>query len=458
MHSQFRCRCLFALCCLFLSQPFSVLAGTLLRDPSGADFSRTITRAKERIYPAVVFIQCVREDFERGVRSKVTVTGSGVVISPEGRVITNWHVIERALEIRCLLNTGEHHDAQLLGSDKDTDLALLQLKSPVPLHLPCAELRTDDRLSDGDFVMAFGAPWGLNRSISFGILSCINRYLPECSEYSGWLQTDASISPGNSGGPLVDTEGRIVGLNARGGGDLGFAIPASTIRVLLPRLAANQGAAWSWTGIKLQPLRDFGRNIYFEGETGVIVSSIEEGSPAAMGGLKAMDRLLAINGHPVTALMEEHLPDVRRELALLPVGKAAILHLRREGMELDLQLSPCVKGAVSGESIDLARWDFTAKSINRHEAPDLFYVRQDGVYVEGVRHPGNASMSGLRRHDIILRVNGLEVRGLESFRELHSRSLAMIASGSTRVVLTVLRNSQQFQIAYDISRDFTASE
>jgi len=458
MHSFFRSGLLLALGWLAFCHSTLVLAGTLPSQASGLDFPRTITRAKEKIYPAVVFIQCVREDFERGVRSKVTVTGSGVVISPEGRVLTNWHVIERALEIRCLLNTGEHYEAQLLGSDKDTDLALLQLRSQSALHLPSAELRADDRMSDGDFVMAFGAPWGLNRSISFGIVSCINRYLPECSEYSGWIQTDASICPGNSGGPLVDTEGRVVGLNARGGGDLGFAIPVSTIRVLIPRLASNQGAAWSWMGIKLQPLRDFHRNIYFEGDAGAIVSASEEGSPAAEAGLKAMDLLLAVNGRPLTALMEENLPDVRRELALLPVGKVATLHLRRDGKELDLQINPRVKGSVSGESIDLARWDFTAKSINRHETPELYHVRQEGVYVEGIRYPGNASMCGLRPHDIILRVNGLEVRGIDSFRELHVRSLSMIASGSTRVVLTVLRNSQQLQIAYDISRDFTASE
>jgi len=458
MHAPLRRSLLLALSCLLLSPSQPARAGTLPLQEKGLDFPRTISRAKEKIYPSVVFIQCVKEDFERGVRSKVTVTGSGVVITPEGEVLTNWHVIERAVEIRCLLNTGQHLEASVLGSDKDTDLALLQLKGPGPLSLPCAELRKDDQLSDGDFVMAFGAPWGLNRSVSFGIISCTRRYLPDCSEYSGWIQTDASISPGNSGGPLVDTEGRVVGLNARGGGDLGFAIPVSTIRTLLPRLASGGGAAWSWSGIQLQPLRDFQRNIYFEGEAGVIVSATEESSPASEAGLKAMDRILSVNGRRVTALMEENLPEIRRELALLPVGKPAALRISREGRELDLQLSPRVKGEVSGESIELARWDFTAKSINRHETPDLFFQRQEGVYVEGVRYPGNASMSGLRPHDIIIRVNGLEVRGVRDFRELHNRSLSMIGSGSTRVVFTVLRNSQQLQIAYDISRDFTSTQ
>src|SRR5262249_49938605 len=143
--------------------------------------------------------------------------------------------------VRCLLSDGRPMNAKVLGSDKDTDLALLQLDAPTGAGpLPSAAFGDSLALKEGDFVMAMGAPWGLNRSVAIGIISCSRRYLSDISEYSLWLQTDAAINPGNSGGPLVNTDGRIVGINARGMGGwaegMGFAIPSETIGHLLPQL------------------------------------------------------------------------------------------------------------------------------------------------------------------------------------------------------------------------------
>src|SRR5205814_149670 len=130
------------------------------------------------------------------------------------------------------------------------------------------------RLAEGEFVMAMGAPWGLSRSVSIGIISCVDRYLDEASEYSLWLQTDASISPGNSGGPLVNTDGEVIGLNARGsmqGGDMGFAIPSATLKTVVPHLRDEGQVPWLYSGLKLQPLRDFNRDMYFDGDAGVVI-------------------------------------------------------------------------------------------------------------------------------------------------------------------------------------------
>ena len=199
---------------LTLCPIFVVLIGGLLAPPARAeiptatqaDFREIIKRATEEVFPAVVFIKCVREGHETGESEAFEVTGSGVAISPDGEIVTNWHVIDKAVSIRCQLADGRGFHADLLGADKSTDVALLKLRTEEPLSdLPFAQLGHAEELREGDFVMAMGAPWGLNRSVSIGIIACTRRFLPEDSEYSHWLQTDASISPGNSGGPLVNT-------------------------------------------------------------------------------------------------------------------------------------------------------------------------------------------------------------------------------------------------------------
>ncbi|MFA6289661.1 MAG: trypsin-like peptidase domain-containing protein [Opitutaceae bacterium] len=435
-----------------------MIGGTIPTEQRPDDFRRVINRAKENVFPAVVYLRCVVENFEMGKRLRHGISGSGVVISADGEVVTNWHVVENALEVRCLLNDGRAFDAEVVGSDKDTDIALVRLKLPAGEKVPFAVLTDESPLQEGDFVMALGAPWGLNRSVSFGIVACARRYLPEGSEYSTWIQTDASISPGNSGGPLVDTSGRVVGINTRGamqGGDMGFAVPAGIVKLVVPRLRAAGTAGWAWTGLQLQPLRDFQRNITFPGDSGVIVAGTDADSPAREAGLKPHDRLLAVAGQPITALMEEDLPEVRRRLALLPVGTPVPLKITRDGTELTLSLTSRAKGKVLGEELSCPRWDFTVKQVNQFEVPDLHFQLPAGLYVRGVRSPGNADGSGLRPRDLLLRINGIPVSRIEDVRKLHEESLAKLRDGGPRrLVLAVLRNGQDMQIVVDISRDY----
>jgi S1-C subfamily serine protease len=272
------------------------------------DFRKTVQNAKAKVFPAVVYIKCLREEFAGGRKTTQEVLGSGVIIDGiKGEVLTNWHVIDKAREIRCLLSDGRYFNAKKIGDDKDTDLALIQLqgipKSPKGLSaLPAAGFGESLKLKEGDFVMAMGAPFGLNRSVSIGIISCTRRYLSNSSEYSLWLQTDASINPGNSGGPLVDTDGKIIGINTRGGANMGFATPSHNILSILPQMREHGKVNWSWTGLQLQPLRNFNKNTYFDGDTGVIVSETEPDSPARRAGVQVRDRIIKLNGQPLTAL------------------------------------------------------------------------------------------------------------------------------------------------------------
>ncbi|MBN2210216.1 MAG: trypsin-like peptidase domain-containing protein [Sedimentisphaerales bacterium] len=426
---------------------------TLVGQP---DFRDVVAQSKDKVFPTVVYIKCLRESHESGKKSTEEVSGSGVIISPIGEVLTNWHVVDKAIEVRCLLHDGEAMGADVVGSDKDTDLALLKLKNVADMELPFAELGDSAKLKEGDFVMAMGAPWGLSRSVSIGIISCTRRYLPDNSEYSLWLQTDASISPGNSGGPLINTEGRVIGVNTRGvssGGDMGFAVPSETIEHIVRQLREFGKVNWSWLGLQLQPLRDFERNIYFEGDQGVIVAETDPESPARHAGVMARDRIMTIAGEPVTALTAEDLPAVRRKLGLLPKNVPVTLQLRRNNDDVVIELTPTEKGKVEGEEFDCSRWDLTVKAINRFDNPDLYFHRQKGVFIYGVEYPGNANSAGLQEKDIILKIDGEAVAILDDVKAIYPRTVENLAA-KPRLVFEVLRNGLLRVVVLDIARDY----
>jgi S1-C subfamily serine protease len=304
--------------------------------------------------------------------------------------------------------------------------------------------------------MAMGAPWGLNRSVSIGIVSCTGRYLPDHSEYSLWLQTDASVSPGTSGGPLIDTEGRVIGITTLGalvGGDMGFAIPSNTVRLLLPRLREHGEVNWSWAGVQLQPLRDFKRDIYFQWSEGVMVAGTDEESPARRAGLQPRDRIVAINGQPANALTEENLPNVRRLIGLLPKEKPAKFELMRDGKTIVVEITPREKGKVEGEELDCPRWDLTVKEINQFDNPQLYFYRKKGVFIYGVERPGNAADAGLRERDIIMQIDGREVRSLKDVKNMHEKAVDEIDQRH-RMVFTVMRNGLVNQVVLHYLRDY----
>ena len=424
------------------------------------DFREVVQSAKAKVFPAVVFIKCIRESHESGKKISQEVVGSGVLISPDGELLTNWHVVDKATEIRCLLYDGRYYTAKPVGekgTDKDTDLALIKLEMPEDADpVPFATLGDSESLKEGDFVMAMGAPWGLSRSVSIGIISCTRRFLPSNSEYSLWLQTDASISPGNSGGPLVNTAGEIIGINTRGsfiGGDMGFAIPATTIGRVVEQLRTHGKMNWSWTGLQLQALKDFNRNVYFDAETGVIVAETDPESPARRAGLKARDRIISVNGQPLTATTEEDLPMVRTYIGLLAKEQPAEIEFVRDGEIMKVTLTPREKGKVEGEEFDCPRWDMTVKAINQFDNPQLYFHRKKGVFVYGVKYPGNAQNARLSEQDIILKIEGEKVETLDGLKNIHANAIENVET-KHKMLVTVLRNGLMRQLILDFSRDY----
>ncbi len=421
-----------------------------------------IQEAKDKVFPAVVFIKPIQQEFRGGKMEKIQVFGSGAIISPEGYVVTNNHVAEKATEIRCVLSDKEEVTAKIVGLDPETDLAVIKLnladrKSKQPL--PVAEFGDSNALKVGELVMAMGAPHGFERSVSRGIVSSVERYL-DLAPYNLWIQTDAAINPGNSGGPLVDIRGRIVGINARGmrGADnLGFAIPAAVVKDVVDRILKDGKVQRAWTGLKFQALKDFRKSSYIDSKQGVLIASVDEESPGEKAKLKAGDIAVAVNGEPVRGMYETDLPAVERKFAALPIDAPVTIDVLRGGEPLAVILTPASKGKQEGEDFECKKWDMTVKEITKFSDPFLHFSRPRGVYVQGVKFAGNARSSGFANGDIITRIGDKSVESLKDVREAYDASLKQ-AKGKRKLLFCVIRSGYRRLVVLDFEKDMEKIE
>ncbi len=423
------------------------------------DFQRIIETAKRRVYPALVFVKPVQEDLSEGESRHVEVLGSGVIFRPDGYVVTNHHVAEKAKEIRCVLGDRRQVAARVVGKDKATDLAVLRLEVPPGETLPTAELGSSAALEEGQFVMALGSPYGFERSISLGIVSNARRHLdPESHPYNNWIQTDAAINPGNSGGPLVDTQGRVVGINTlviRLANNLGFANPVDVVKRVIERLMRDGRYARARHGITLRALVDYMQNTVFPGEHGVIVDDVAPDSPALAAGLVKGDRLLAVAGQATDGRYLEDLPALRTLLADLAPGEAVELAYERGGERRTATLVPEADDEGDEDGVECDRWDVTFQRISATETPTLAFHRSKGVYVLGVSEPGNADDAGLLPQDVVLTIDGREVRDLAGVRAVYE-SVLREPRPKKRVLLEVLRNGLHRWLALDYEKQYDA--
>ena len=418
------------------------------------DFRETVAASERAVFPSLVYIRVVAEGSNGGKFEKMQASGSGVLVSEDGELLTNHHVVDRATRIRCQLTDGSSYDAKVIGKDKDLDVALLKLEAPEGTRFPAARL-SERHLDIGEVVLAMGAPWGLARSVSMGIVSCNDRYLEDCGDYTLWYQTDAAISPGNSGGPLVDTHGEVVGLNARGNtqGAQGFTIPSPIIREVLPNLRTYGNAHWAWFGIDWQPLRDFEKDTAFAATEGVIVAGTDPQGPARAAGLEPNDRVTAIDGVSVTAVFREDIPALNRALALRPWDKAVRFDYVRNGVSASVTVTPQSKGDVEGKEVECKRWGFTAKEINRFDTPDLaFFAPEGGVFVSSVSWDGNADNAGMKAKDIVRKIGGKDVKDAAGLQALYDEALKNL-DAVTQVGVDVLRKGKNVHLILNYRQD-----
>jgi serine protease Do len=418
----------------------------------GGDLQRQIYTARDRVLPALVNVQPVVRDFSSGQKEKQRLTGSGVVIHTDGYVVTNYHVAGQAEEgeIFCTLWNKERVRARLVGGDPYTDLAVLQLdyddyKGDRPRPATFGDSRA---LQTGQLVMALGSPFALSRSLSFGVVSTTDRYLPSdfrlpSGERTGffntWIQTDAAINPGNSGGPLVDLSGEVVGINSRAfvlANNLAFSIPASVVREVVDAIVKQGRVERSWIGVEVQPLQELEDVFAANGNKGVLVSDVEATGPAAEAGIRPGDLVLSVDGQPVTARFDEEIPAFYKRVADLEVGRTIALQLQRDGAPLTVEVATQEYGRPSGIDFEVSRWGFAVRSITKQMALDQRLDGTDGVLVAGVRAGGPAEVAGLVPGDVVRRIDDDEVSDLERFRSVYD---TRNEANKTRVMLQVRR-------------------
>jgi serine protease Do len=264
--------------------------------------------------------------------------GTGLILSPDGEVVTNDHVIARGADVRVALPGGDERPARVIGRDADLDLALLQVEAT---DLPAATLGDSDALEVGEWVLVIGNPFGLESTVTAGIVSAVGRSSRDLGAGQGahqtFIQTDASINPGNSGGPVVNTAGQVVALataiEAPGGG-IGFAIPVNLVKEVLPRLRTEGRITRSWLGIFLQPVSaEVAARVGLEPPRGVLVSGVVDGSPAARAGLARGDVVLDLDGKPAD---DSTLP---WRVTITPPGTEVKLGVWRDGKRREVAVT-----------------------------------------------------------------------------------------------------------------------
>lgn len=395
-----------------------------------------MSRSFNQLLDAVVRIDEREVSFEGGSSRFEAGIGSGVVLSADGLVLTNAHVVgPRAVEINVTLANLERVGAKLVGWDHWTDLALLRLDSDEirrrGLKFAHAEFGDSDKLHPGETVYAVGTPYGLTRTVTRGIISNTSRYFEDDRGVSGyetgafntWLQTDAAINPGNSGGPLVNPDGKVVGISSRaylGANNLGFAIPANTAKTVVARLVRDGEITRSYIGIVPGAMQDLESFYALALNTGMLINSVDPGSPAARAGLRGGDILLAVNGQSVDGRFPEQLPPIQNLIASQPVGSTLSLSVKR-GLQAN-QYSVVTERLESsvGEEWALDRWGLSVRKVSRSYAREHQLADEAGVLVIGVQPGFPAEVAGLAKGDIVTRINQQPVTSLDVVKAAHA--------------------------------------
>ncbi|MBW2622208.1 MAG: DegQ family serine endoprotease [Deltaproteobacteria bacterium] len=348
---------------------------------------------------------------ERRVRS----LGSGFIIDPKGYIITNNHVIENAEEITVRLANEKEYKAKIIGRDPTTDLALLKINDKG--NLPFIRLGDSEKVQVGDWVVAIGNPFGLDHTVTAGIISAKGRVIG-AGPYDDFIQTDATINPGNSGGPLLNLKGEVIGINAMissVGQGIGFAIPADMAKGVVAQLKEKGKVTRGWLGVVFQEVTpELAKSFNLKDRSGALISDVLPDGPAKKSGLKRGDIIITFNGKKL-----EQYSDLPALVAQAPVGSAADVTIIRDGKEKTISVTLGERSAeqIAGyESTQETQLGMRVQELTPELSERLQIDPKSGVIIAEVAQDGPAAEAGLRPGDIILDIDQKPIKDLESYQ------------------------------------------
>ncbi len=370
---------------------------------------------------------------QRQQQRKVQSAGSGVIIdAKEGIVVTNHHVIEHADEIKVGLHDGRSFTAKLLGSDPEVDIAVLQIKAD---NLTDITIADSDKIEVGDFAIAIGNPFGLNQTVTSGIISALGRSGLNMESYENFIQTDASINPGNSGGALINLAGQLIGINtaiiAPGGGNvgIGFAIPSNMAKNSIGQILEHGEVKRGRLGIIIQDITDdLAEAFDLPSQDGVLVAQVQEDSAAAEAGLESGDVILKVDNKEVNSTSQ-----LRNEIGQRRIGDKVNLSIYRNGKKLK------IAAKIDDTSKSSSLFSFNSKIEKQLEGANLAEIEGVGLRVENVEPGSNAMLSGLRKGDVIASANKQVVNTLDDLRKAIKRD-------KNRLLLKIFRGNMAFYL------------
>ncbi len=376
-----------------------------------------------KVKPALVRIRVVSTEFNEGREIKMQAVGSGAIITKDGYLITNHHVAGHGARMFCTLWNREEIEADLVGTDPLTDISVLKLKPAKPRKFATAGFGDSSKMRVGEPVLAMGSPMALSQSVTLGIVSNTEMMMPrffgpsarfrldgeDVGSLVRWIGHDAPIYGGNSGGPLVNLRGEIIGINEISYG-LGGAIPGNLAKTVADQIMAKGKIQRSWLGVDVQPL--FKRS---QEEHGILVSGVIENSPADQAGIKAGDLLLRVANTPIDIHYDEQLPDFMRLVSGLALGKPVPAVVKRDGKEITVSLEPAERGELYPKQQEIKPWGLTARNLSFLVAKEMKRKSLDGVMVTSVRPGGPAGEAkpAMDPRDVIVEVNGKPVKSLQ---------------------------------------------
>jgi serine protease Do len=408
--------------------------------------------AIEKVKPALVRIRVVSTEYGEGREMKMQAVGSGAIITKDGYIITNHHVAGHATRMFCTLWNREEIEAELIGTDPLTDISIIKLKPEKPRTFAFVQFGDSSKIRVGDNVLAMGSPMALSQSVTLGIISNTELVIPRFWGGGGfkldgenvgglvrWIGHDAAIYGGNSGGPLVNLKGDIIGINEISYG-LAGAIPGNLAKSVAEELIAKGKILRSWLGVDVQPLFKHSNE-----QHGILISGVMEDSPASAAGLQAGDLMLRLNGVATDVRFDEQLPEFMALSTGLPLGKEASAVIKRDGKEMTVRLKPVEREEIYPKQKELKQWGLTVRNISSILAREMKRDSTDGVVVTSVRPGGPAgdAKPSLDVRDVILEVGGEPIKNVQGLVDFTHK----LTDGKTEpapVIATFERRAARF--------------